>query len=107
MKSNAECLRPQLVGLAIVTSLLSACATVSSESVTGVCPPVVEYSQAKLVRAAEEVTRLPESSPIVEMLSDYFVIREQAKSCQYKDTSNSSDKNRGSLDFEPTKYQRP
>jgi len=43
MKSNAECSKPRLAALVIVTSLLSACATVSSERFTSVCPPVVEY----------------------------------------------------------------
>ena len=65
----------------IVTSLLSACATVSSERVTGVCPPVVEYDTGFQARTAEEVQALPEGSAIVEMLSDYAVMREQARIC--------------------------
>jgi len=64
-----------------VTSLLSACATVSSERVAGVCPPVVEYDAGFQARAAEEVKALPEGSAVVEMLSDYAVIREQARGC--------------------------
>jgi hypothetical protein len=62
----------------IVTSLLSACATVNSESAIGVCPPVVEYDAEFQTRAAEDVQALPEGSAIVEMLSDYAVMREQA-----------------------------
>jgi hypothetical protein len=65
----------------IVTSLLSACATVSSERITGVCPPVVEYEEEFQLRAAEEVQALPEGSVIVEMLRDYAVMREQAQGC--------------------------
>jgi len=65
----------------IVTSLLSACATVSSERVTGVCPPVVEYDAEFRTRAVEEVQALPEGSTIAEMLSDYAVMREQARVC--------------------------
>ena len=65
----------------IVTSLLSACATVSSERVVGVCPPVVEYDGRFLAQAAEEVRALPEGSVVVEMLSDYAVMREQARGC--------------------------
>jgi len=81
MKSNAECLKPRLAALLIVTSLLSACATVSSERVASVCPPVVEYDAGFQARAAEEVQALPEGSVIVEMLSDYAVMREQARAC--------------------------
>ena len=81
MKFNAECLKPRLAALAIVTSLLSACATVSSERALGVCPPVVEYDAELQARAAVELQALPEGSMIVEMLSDYAVIREQARVC--------------------------
>jgi hypothetical protein len=66
----------------IVMSLLSACATVSSERVAGVCPPVVEYDAGFLAQAAEEVKALPEGSAVVEMLSDYAVMREQARGCR-------------------------
>ena len=81
MKSSAECSKPRLASLMIVTSLLSACATVSSERITGVCPPVVEYEEEFQLRAAEEVQALPEGSVIVEMLRDYAVMREQAQGC--------------------------
>ncbi len=81
MKSSAECSKPRLAVLAIVASLLSACATVSSERVVGVCPPVVEYDTGFQARAAEEVQALPDGSAIVEMLSDYAVMREQAGAC--------------------------
>ena len=65
----------------IVTSLLSACATVSSERIVEVCPPVVAYDTEFQTRAAEEVKALPEGSAIVEMLSDFAVMREQARGC--------------------------
>lgn len=81
MRSNAECLKPLLAAPAIVTSLLSACATVDSERVVGVCPPVVEYSAGLQAQAAEEVQELPKGSALVEMLSDNAVMREQAKRC--------------------------
>jgi len=82
MGYNAKCWKLWRVGLIIVTSLLSACATVSSEPITGVCPPVVEYSVGFQARAAKEVLALPDGSAIVEMLSDYAVMREQARGCQ-------------------------
>ena len=81
MKSSAEYSRPRLAALVLVTSLLSACATVSSERFTGVCPPVVAYDDGFEARAAEEVQALPEGSALNEMLSDYAVMREQARVC--------------------------
>jgi len=53
----------------------------SSERTVGACPPVVEYDDGFQVRAAEEVQALPEGSVIVEMLSDYAVMREQVRAC--------------------------
>jgi len=55
---------------------------VNSEPVAGVCPPVVEYDTGFQARAAEEVQALPEGAAVVEMLSDYAVMREQARGCQ-------------------------
>jgi len=81
MKSNAKCSRLRLVGLVIGTSLLAACATVSSESEMSVCPHVVKYSQVEQAQAAKEAQALQDGSVIVEMLSDYFVMRDQARSC--------------------------
>jgi hypothetical protein len=42
---------------------------------------VVEYDDGVQERAAEEVQALPEGSAIVEMLSDYALMREQAGAC--------------------------
>ena len=81
MKFNAECSKPRLAALVIVTSLLSACATVGFEGVVGVCPPVMEYDGGFQTRAAGEVKLLPEGSVVVEMLSDYAVLREQLRGC--------------------------
>lgn len=83
MKSSAECSRLRLAALMIVTSLLSACATVGSERIAGVCPPVVEYDAGVQARAAEELKALPDGSAVVEMLSDYAVMREQVRTCRY------------------------
>lgn len=80
--SNAACWKRRLAVLAIAASLLTGCATGSSEHRTvAVCPPVVEYSQEFQARAAEEVELLPEGSAIAEMLGDYAVMREQARAC--------------------------
>lgn len=84
MKFNAECWKQRRAVLALVTSLLTACATVSSEPVAGVCPPVVEYSAGFQARAAEEVAMLPQSSAAVEMLKDYAITRELTRVCSRK-----------------------
>jgi hypothetical protein len=46
------------------------------------CPPVVEYSATDQARAAEEVDALPDSAMVVQMLSDYAVLRDQARVCE-------------------------
>ncbi len=81
MKPNAGCLRLQLAVLVIVTSWLTGCGTVSSDSVMGVCPPVVEYSQAEQTQAADEIAPLPQNAVIIGWLSDYSVMRDQARNC--------------------------
>ncbi|ROU03889.1 hypothetical protein EAT49_00300 [Histidinibacterium lentulum] len=81
MTCNARCWKRRLAVLAIVTSLLSGCATVGSEGgALGACPAVVEYSREFQARAADELALLPERSAIAEMLADYAVMREQARS---------------------------
>lgn len=79
---GAGCSRQPLIALAIGVSLLAACATGGSErpSVT-VCPPVVEYDQGFLERAAEELDVLPQGSAIEHMLADYAVVRSQIRLC--------------------------
>ena len=46
-----------------------------------VCPPVVEYGREFQARAADELDLLPEGSAIAEMMSDYAVMRDQARAC--------------------------
>lgn len=48
------------------------------------CPPVVEYSREFQEQAAEELALLPEGSAIAEMLSDYAVMRQQARARRIK-----------------------
>ncbi|TYR33465.1 hypothetical protein FY036_07755 [Mesorhizobium microcysteis] len=83
MKSNVAWLRQRVAALAIVTTSLSACATVGSDPVgVSVCPPVVEYSRELQMRAADELALLPDRSAIVAMMSDYEVMRNQARACR-------------------------
>jgi hypothetical protein len=62
--------------------LLTACAAGGSERTGRVCPPVVEYGQPILDRAAKEVEELPEGAVLSGMLSDYAVMRDQARVCR-------------------------
>lgn len=83
MTYNDGCSRQRRVVLALVTSLLTGCATVGSDGgALRACPPVVAYSREFKVQAAEELALLPEGSVIAEMLSDYAVLREQARVCR-------------------------
>jgi hypothetical protein len=63
------------------TILLSACAMVGSETPPSACPPVVDYSRPQQARLADEVAKLPEDALIIDWLSDYAVLRDQAKAC--------------------------
>lgn len=82
MRSNARCWTPPAAALLIVMLLLTGCAMGGSDRPWQVCPPVVEYSTADQVRAADEVEALPEDAVIVRMLSDYAVLRDQARACK-------------------------
>lgn len=42
---------------------------------------MVTYTTAEQVRAAREVEALPEGAMLVRMLSDYAVLRDQARAC--------------------------
>lgn len=80
--SNARCWKRRLAALAIATSLLSGCATGASDlGGLRACPPVVEYSREFQARAAVELNSLPNGSAIADMLSDYAVLRAQARAC--------------------------
>lgn len=65
----------------IVMLWLNGCATAGSET-RAPCPPVAEYTAADQARAADEVEALPEGAVVVRMLSDYAVLRDQARACQ-------------------------
>ncbi len=83
MTSNAGCWKRRLAVLVIATSLLSGCATDSTETGTvTVCPPVVDYTSAEQARAGGEVDVLPEGAMLIQMLSDYAVMRDQARTCR-------------------------
>ena len=82
MKSNAGCWRRRLAVLVIATSWVTGCATAGFETGgLGGCPPVVEYSRELQVQAAGELAVLPDGSAVIEMMSDYGVMREQLRAC--------------------------
>lgn len=45
------------------------------------CPSIVEYSRELQGQAAEELALLPDGSAVVEMMADYFVMRDQVRAC--------------------------
>lgn len=82
MTHKGGCWRRRRAALVLATIWLSGCATVGSDGgSSSACPPVVEYSREFRARAADEVALLPEGSMIAEMLSDYAVMRDQARAC--------------------------
>ena len=80
MKSNARCWMLPAAAPLIAMLWLSACATVNSDAVSS-CPPVVEYTTVDQAQAAAEVETMPESALVVQMLSDYAVLRDQVRTC--------------------------
>lgn len=61
----------------------SACATVGSErTILAVCPPVVDYGSEMQTQAAAELEQLPEASAVETLLTDYAVMRDQARACE-------------------------
>lgn len=80
MRSTARCSTPPPAALLIAMLWLTGCAMGASET-RAPCPPVVDYTSAELSRAADEVEALPEGAAVVRMLSDYAVLRDQARAC--------------------------
>ena len=85
MKFRDGCWKRRLAVLVIATTLLTGCATAGFEA-GGVapCPPIVEYSREFQARAAEELALLPDGSAVVEILGDYAVMRDQARTCRQR-----------------------
>lgn len=81
MPSTDRCSTPPPAARLIAMLWLSACATADSETSVP-CPPVVEYSTADQAQAADEVEALPEGAVVIRMLSDYAVMRDQARACR-------------------------
>lgn len=81
MTRNDGCSRLRRVALTIAMLSLGACARGGFDG-GAPCPPVVDYTTAEQARAADEVEALPEGAVIVRMLSDYAVLRDQARACR-------------------------
>lgn len=73
----------RLIALGAVMIWLNGCAsTVSKVAMAHVCPPVVEYPAATQEQAASDLYLLPPGSPVVSMLGDYAVLRDQLRACR-------------------------
>lgn len=81
MPSTARCSMPPPAALLIAMLWLTGCATAGSENRTP-CPPVVDYTADEQASVADEVEALSEGAVIVRMLSDYAVLRDQARACR-------------------------
>jgi hypothetical protein len=81
MTCSGTCWRRRLVALALVASLPSGCGTVNSERAIAICPPVVDYGLGMQMQAAAELELLPEASTVEALLTDYAVMRDQARAC--------------------------
>ena len=80
MPSTARCSTPPPAALLTAMLWLTGCAMGGSDT-RAPCPPVVDYTTADQARAADEVAALPEGAVIIQMLSDYAVLRDQARVC--------------------------
>ena len=81
MKFSARCWTPPPAAPLIAMLWLSACAMGGFDAQMP-CPPVVDYSATDQARAADEVDALPKGAMVVRMLSDYSVLRDQARVCR-------------------------
>ena len=82
MSYTARCWTQQAAALAAAMILLNGCARVDFEVESGACPPVVEYSRAEQALIAAQLAAMPEGALILDWLSDYFVLRDQARACR-------------------------
>ncbi len=64
----------------ILLILLTGC----SPTITNVCPPVKHYSPQFSNKLANELEKLPEGNPILEITADYINLRDQLKICRSK-----------------------
>ena len=82
MMYSGKCWRLGLAALAIATFLPSACGRAGSDEPTvAACPPVVGYDAELQARVSAEVQALPVGSAVGDLLSDYAVMRDQARAC--------------------------
>lgn len=66
--------------LIISLALMAACTPV----ITNVCPPIKQYSPQFSKKLADELEKLPEGNPIIEVTADYINLRDQLKICRSK-----------------------
>ncbi|WP_426037463.1 hypothetical protein [Cypionkella sp. TWP1-2-1b2] len=82
MTFNAKCWTLPRFALGIAVILLTGCATGVSDRRGGTCPPVVEYTPTEQARTANQIEALSDDAAIIGLLSDYAVMRAQARACR-------------------------
>ncbi len=70
------------IGPVTTMTLLGACSASSSNTCSPTCPPVVGYPTALQEQAAVEIEVLPHDSAVDGIMSDYHVMRQQARACE-------------------------
>ncbi len=75
--------KQRLLPLALVTSLLTSCATGSSDPAC-VCPPIKEYTPDFQKKLANEIAAMNEKDALVSILQDYALVRQQIVLCQQR-----------------------
>lgn len=68
-----------MIALGVATVWLNGCVGTASSHT---CPPVIAYPPATQERAAGDIFLLPPDSPVVVMLEDYAVLRDQLRACR-------------------------
>lgn len=74
-------LKQRLLLLALVTSLLTGCATGNSDPAC-VCPPMIKYDRDFQKKLATEIAAMNENDAVISVMQDYALIRKQLAVCQ-------------------------
>jgi hypothetical protein len=66
----------------MLTLLLSGCHLTPPDVYIHVCPVAPQYSKEFEQQAGQQLAKLPPTSPIVKMISDYISVRREIRDCK-------------------------